>query len=30
MSNTVTADHPEPLTLENVYCELRMFRERVF
>ena len=24
-----TADHPEPLTLENVYRELQVLRERV-
>ena len=29
MSDTVTADHPEPLTLEKVYRELQVLRERV-
>lgn len=29
MSNTATIDHPEPLTLEKVYRELQVLRERV-
>lgn len=29
MSNTATIDHPEPLTLEKVYRELQILRERV-
>jgi hypothetical protein len=29
MSDTATADHPEPLTLEKVYRELQVLRERV-
>jgi mRNA-degrading endonuclease RelE of RelBE toxin-antitoxin system len=29
MSDTTTADHPEPLTLERVYRELQVLRERV-
>jgi hypothetical protein len=29
MSDTATIDHPEPLTLEKVYRELQILRERV-
>ena len=29
MSDTATADHAEPLTLEKVYRELQVLRERV-
>jgi hypothetical protein len=29
MSDTATAHHPEPLTLEKVYRELQVLRERV-
>jgi DNA-directed RNA polymerase sigma subunit (sigma70/sigma32) len=29
MSDTATADHPEPLTLEKVYRELQVLHERV-
>jgi hypothetical protein len=29
MSNAATMDHPEPLTLEKVYRELQVLRERV-
>ena len=29
MNDTATADHAEPLTLENVYRELQALRERV-
>jgi hypothetical protein len=28
MSNTAAAEHPEPLTLEKVYRELQILRER--
>jgi hypothetical protein len=29
MSNAAAMDHPEPLTLEKVYRELQVLRERV-
>jgi len=29
MSDTATINHPEPLTLEKVYRELQVLRERV-